>query len=247
MKNLAASFPFLAAVSLLTLGLPYFSCASSAPATQRYEPTLRETVIHPASVTIRVTAYIGGERSLMAVASGVTLGIGGLVLTNNDAESVDPDISTSDPEVSDVQFEVCYESQGLDKPCAPAKIEVISESDGLALLRTNLPDQDPIRMRPDDEPLVKSKVYRAHLSQATRHLPISVEGLYVGPTEDGADVYRLMTNPKGAGGPVFDLRGRLVGIIHALATDDEGKVFAKAIPVRDILKFLVENEEILKK
>jgi S1-C subfamily serine protease len=238
MKN-AISFPFLAAL-LLLLSVPNFGCASSAETAKRADQARAAKSFdfnRQAAVAIHAYAIEGDKREELWLGSGVYLGVGGLVLTNHHV-AVDDDEDDGPVSKANFRLEVCLVSAGVAKPCFMAAIVAVDEDDDLALLRTTLPDIAPIRIRPDAEPMREAERVYARQAFSDYLVPSLVHGRYVGRWHlSGTDLYDLAVMPGSSGSPVFDLRGRLVGIVHARTTE-KGTPFNVVVPAKTIREFL---------
>jgi S1-C subfamily serine protease len=241
MKNAISSVLF--AVSLLFLTVPNFGCAASAVAAQRADQARIEKSFdfnRLAAVTIHAYGTVDGKTEQLWLGSGIFLGVGGLVLTNNHVAA-----DGTDPPHADLRLEVCLVSEGVAKPCVPAEVLALDPDDDLALLRTTFPDVAPIRIRPDAEPMREAEDVYARPSFGIYLVPSLVYGRFVGRwLSDGTDLYDLAVMPGSSGGPVFDLQGRLVGLIHAMTTE-KGTSFNVAIPAQVIREFLKEHADVV--
>jgi S1-C subfamily serine protease len=233
------SFLFLA-VSLLSLALPNFGCASAISAEKR--ATDQAFAFNKiAAVAVR-KVKVDDPSKILSWASGVLLGRDGLVLTNK---------HVAEPKgLKPAEFRIlaCLVFDGIAGPCLPAEvIGVSSDEDDLALLRVSLPDLTPILIRPDAETMREAEEVYARLGFSSFLPPSLVYGRYVGmDPADSHALYDLAVMPGSSGGPIFDLRGRLVGLLGARTTE-EGRPFSVVIPVSIVRKFLFDQGVLVPK
>lgn len=237
MRKLAASFLFLT-VALLALTPPnpvravpaVDECQSSAA---RSESSFDKNRL--AAIMVRVYTNVNGKAKLQALGSGIILGVDGLVLTNQHVAEFG-----KEKDLPGFRLEVCL-VEGPAKICTSATTVAASEKDDLAILRTKLNGQGPIVLRPDAEYVREAEIVYARPGFAFYLTASLVYGRYVGlEPEWGSDLYDLATMPGSSGGPVFDLKDRLVGLIRARTTE-KGTPFSVVVPVPTIRKFLADH------
>jgi S1-C subfamily serine protease len=228
-------------MSLVLLALPNFGCASSAAAARRADRSRAEKSFdfnRWAAVTVHAFTVIDGKRKFLWLGSGVYLGINGIVLTNHHVATDD----NKPPRA--FQLEVCLVAEGAAAPCISAEVVALDEDDDLALLRTALPSLAPIRIRSNAEPMREAERVYARPAFGFYLTPSLVYGRFVGHRlEAETDLYDLAVMPGSSGSPVFDLKGRLVGVTHALTTIP-GRVFSVVVPAQTIRQFLSEHPEL---
>ena len=144
------------------------------------------------------------------------------------------------------ELEVCVVFGGNIMACKLATIVAISPDADVALLRADLPDLGPTMLRPDALPMREAEEVYARLTFGLYLPPSLAYGRYLGTDPVGDDVYDLAAMPGSSGGPVFDLQGRLVGIVSSVSILP-GRSLTFTVPSRAILKFLGANQELLKR
>jgi S1-C subfamily serine protease len=248
--NKAHRSAFLASVFVVA-ALVLGACASAGPPPAQVKAQKSFDFNRQAAVQIQVFADVKGENKMIGLGSGVYLGINGMVMSNQHVA-----VNEIPEELVDViknpTLKVCLVTdEGATVPCVPAEAVALDEVRDLALLRTTLPSQAPIRIRPLAEKMNEAEPVYARLSFGEYLAPRLVYGRYVGHSDklkmgEGRDpkkdLYDIAAMPGSSGGPVFDLQGHLVGLIEG-GTTETGRVFGIVIPSKVIREFLAEHPE----
>jgi S1-C subfamily serine protease len=237
------------------------ACATAGPPLAQVKAQKSFDYNKRVAVHVQVWADVKGEAKEIGLASGVYLGINGVILTNRHvAENKIPEKLASI--IQNVRLKVCLVAEGKADPCQDAQVVAISDKYDLALLQIKLPDFGPIRIRPASELMNEAEEVYARPSMGEFLKPSLVYGRFVGTYEmtgsvgeaddDDEDVvkatmsfdlYDVMAMPGSSGGPVFDLKGRLVGLVRG-GVSKEGRILVVVVPSRDIRKFLAEHPEL---
>lgn len=195
------------------------------------------------NLTLAIRGHVPGVPESDYRATGVYLGTNGLVLTNQHVAQP-AELASLEPEIV-----VCLVHDGAAQPCLVAKVVAVSDDPNvdLALLQANLPDIHPIMIRNGAAPLAEAEQVYSRLSYGVYLPPSLAYGRFLGRNDDmGLDVYDLADMLGSSGGPIFDLRGRLVGLAMGV-TATPGRSLAIAVPSTAIIRFLAAHGDLFEK
>lgn len=230
--------PLLLLLVLVMALIPLFLHLKSQPVSVPLCPKAPESMVAGHRLAaVAVHQHVGNSLAPSLYASGVLLGRDGLVLTNRHAVERPEDLKPG----GTYRHQVCQTRGGVEY-CRDAKVLAISDGPDLALLQVEGLDSEPIEIRPDDEVVREGEEVFARLGFGTLMSPSLVFGRYVSPYPDGYEgqVHDISSALGSSGGPIFDLKGRLVGIVRAI-TKFEGRTMTIAVPMHLIRKFLLDH------
>lgn len=235
--------------SLMTFALLFASpgCAAQAKHMESREhrggPGYRQM---PESFYENGKAVVTVRKIGVGIGSGAVLERDGLIITNWHV------VKKGDDEKKKPRFEVCQIVKEVEV-CSPAKVVHEDQTLDLALLKTKRFFPHAIELAVGDDIKLFDFVY-AWANVSVLLPPSPFRGRYVNritpkrflQAKRVMLVFDISTNPGGSGSPIFDRRGKCVGITLGV-TSLGGVPLTVAVPNTDVRKFIEKYQAKVKK